>query len=788
MSVSSVRGAWMRMLRWSVVFILPLLVVIALLSALVLNLVHPLLLNWADRDLDERALLLGQAMVEPVQAAIRTGEPTALTSRLNALTQDQRLMAVAVCDSHRQLFAWSQTYPVTLGCDGDASRDAGKQGPSGELEAHVSQVTLPLSASPKADMARMVVVHSRHAAWRRGEQTQRYVIWVFAALGLCLAAMLLLMANWSWRYWVSGVRRILREDHVAQGQQRAAPEIEPLLPDLRRLLRSVHEDRRILKDTTIEWRPETLKLLLREHLFGDEMIVVSNREPYIHQRQADGSIRVERPASGLVTAVEPVMRACSGIWVAHGSGSADADVVDARSRIQVPPQLPDGVPEPGAYTLRRVWLSPQEEQGYYFGFANEGLWPLCHIAHERPVFRDSDWMQYQAVNAKFADAVVAEARSPNPVILVQDYHFALLPKLLRERLPQATILTFWHIPWPNAESFGICPWGRHIIEGLLGSTILGFHTRYHCQNFLESVDRFMESRISREDDSVIFQGQRTKVRDYPISIHWTPPPDNAQALKMQARSAVRLRHGLPSEHKLGIGVDRLDYTKGIVERLLAVEHLLETRPEWVGRFTFIQIAAPTRSTLVAYKRLEASVREQASRINDRFAQVAPGSPPPIILLIEHHDSRSVTEHYRAADLAMVTSLHDGMNLVAKEFVAARDTEDGVLILSRFAGAASELYEALVVNPYHIGQTTDALHRALTMSRAEQQERMRAMRQRLVDFNIYRWAGRMLLDAADERQRIRVHNRIVQVASPAPRRFHMPWRHDLDESGARQRRA
>ncbi|WP_052162290.1 trehalose-6-phosphate synthase [Aquabacterium sp. NJ1] len=788
MSASTVRGAWLRMLRWSVVLILPLMLVIVLLSAIVLNLVQPLLSNWADRDLDERALLLGQAMVEPVQGAIRSGERAPLTSRLNALTQDKRLLAVAVCDSHRKLFAWSQTYPMTLGCEGDAPNDMGKLWRNGGLGVHVSQVTLPLTALPDGDQARMVVVHSRQVAWRRGEQTQRYVIWVFAGLGLCLAAMLLLMANWSWRYWVSGVRRILREDHVAPGQRRAAPEIEPLLPDLRRLLRSVHEDRRILKDTTIEWRPETLKLLLREHLFGDELIVVSNREPYIHQRQEDGVIRVDRPASGLVTAVEPVMRACSGTWVAHGSGSADADVVDARSRIQVPPHSQDGGQDKGAYTLRRVWLSQQEEQGYYFGFANEGLWPLCHIAHERPVFRDSDWLQYQAVNAKFADAVVAEARSPNPVILVQDYHFALLPKLLRERLPQATILTFWHIPWPNAESFGICPWGRHIIEGLLGSTILGFHTRYHCQNFLESVDRFMESRISREDDSVIFQGQRTKVRDYPISIHWTPPPDNAQALKMQARSAVRMRHGLPSEHELGIGVDRLDYTKGIVERLLAVEHLLETRPEWVGRFTFIQIAAPTRSTLEAYRRLDASVREHASRINDHFTRLAPGSPPPIILLIEHHDNRAVTEHYRAADLAMVTSLHDGMNLVAKEFVAARDTEDGVLILSRFAGAASELYEALVVNPYHIGQTTDALHRALTMSRAEQQERMRAMRQRLVDFNIYRWAGRMLLDAADERQRIRVQNRIVQVAHPTSRRMHVPWRHESSESATRQRQA
>jgi len=642
-------------------------------------------------------------------------------------------------------------------------------------DVHVSHIDVPM-ASPDMDKLHLVIVHNRNYAWRRGELTQRYIVWIFSALGACLAALLLLTAHWSWRSWVKGVQRILLNDGAAQGKERTSPEIEPLIPDLRRLLRSVNEDRRILKDTTIEWRPETLKLLLREHMFGDEVMVVSNREPYIHERQKDGSIKVLRPASGLVTAVEPVMRACSGTWIAHGSGSADAQVVDAKSRIQVPPPGSGDNSVQGTYTLRRVWLSKEEEQGYYMGFANEGLWPLCHIAHVRPVFRDEDWKQYVAVNTRFADAVVAEARSDNPVILVQDYHFALLPKLLRERLPRATILTFWHIPWPNVEAFSICPWGKEILEGLLGSSIIGFHTPYHCQNFLESVDRFMESRISREDSSVVFQGHRTKIRDYPISIHWTPPTADASALKAAARQAVRQRHGLSREHKVGIGVDRLDYTKGIVERMLAVERMLDLQPEWQGRFTFVQVAAPTRSTLESYQRLEASVRQEARRINDKFEELLPGVPPPIILLIEHHDADAVHEYYQGADIAMVTSLHDGMNLVAKEFIAARDEADGVLILSRFAGAAGELHEALIVNPYHIGQTGAALIKALGMSLAEQQERMRALRKRLSDFNIYRWAGRMLLDAADERQRIRVQDRIVQVSNGATHgRFHVPWR-------------
>ncbi|HEX5357935.1 MAG TPA: trehalose-6-phosphate synthase [Aquabacterium sp.] len=764
-------GIW-RIIRLCAVFIVPLIGVIALLSSLVQHMVTPLLLNWADRDLDERANLIAKVLQEPAATALRLGDTHTLTQQLERVTQDERLLSAAVCDQSQHLFAWSQRYPVSQGCNAASGQgENASDSPANNL--HVNLIDVPLST---VDNARMVLVHDRNYAWRRGELTQRYIVWVFSALGTCLAAVLLLTAHWSWRSWVKGVRRILLSDGTTEGTAQASPEIAPLIPDLRRLLRSVNEDRRILKDTTIEWRPETLKLLLREHMFGDEVMVVSNREPYIHELQPDGRIEVIRPASGLVTAVEPVMRACSGTWIAHGSGSADDRVVDARSRIQVPPEgIGDGSSMQGTYTLRRVWLSQEEEQGYYQGFANEGLWPLCHIAHVRPVFRDEDWKQYLAVNTRFADAVVAEARSDNPVVLVQDYHFALLPKLLRERLPRATILTFWHIPWPNVESFGICPWSKQILEGLLGSSIIGFHTRYHCQNFMESVDRFMESRISREDATVTYQAHRTKVRDYPISIHWPPPAPNAAELNDVARKAMRLQHGLPMAHKLGIGVDRLDYTKGIVERMLAVESMLEQQPQWRGRFTFIQVAAPTRSTLDAYQRLEASVRQQAQRINDKFEQLLPGSPPAIILLIEHHDAASVLTYYRSADLAMVTSLHDGMNLVAKEFIAARDADDGVLILSRFAGAAGELREALIVNPYHIGQTAAALTRALDMSLAEQQERMRALRKRLSDFNIYRWAGRMLLDAADERQHIRVQDRIVQVASAStPRRLHMPW--------------
>jgi len=454
---------------------------------------------------------------------------------------------------------------------------------------------------------------------------------------------------------------------------------------------------------------------------------------------------VQRPASGLVTALEPIMRACSGTWIAHGSGSADRDVVDRHDRVGVPPEKP-------AYQIRRVWLSAEEEAGYYYGFANEGLWPLCHIAHVRPVFRSSDWAHYVAVNRKFAKAVVGESRTRNPIVLVQDYHLALLPRMIHEELPNATVITFWHIPWPNPEAFAICPWRQEILAGLLGSSILGFHTQFHCNNFVDTVDRFMEARVDRENFAVTFRGKSTAVRRYPISVDWPPAAEVLEKPAEQCAADVRNLNALPAGHRTCIGIDRLDYTKGILERFRAVERLLELNPQWIGRFSLIQIAAPTRSSIDEYQSHEAQVRALAVRINERFGRGGRDLPLPILLKVEHHDAQQVYEYYRGADCCFVSSLHDGMNLVAKEFVAARDDERGVLVLSQFTGAARELPEALIVNPYDTDQCAAALHLALSMPPAEQRDRMRLMRGLVAEFNVYRWAGRMLLDAASMRQR------------------------------------
>ncbi|TPO00826.1 trehalose-6-phosphate synthase [Mesorhizobium sp. B1-1-5] len=510
----------------------------------------------------------------------------------------------------------------------------------------------------------------------------------------------------------------------------------------RKVLREFEKNGQSVDAALVTWSPETLRKILADELPDAQVIIVSNREPYIHNETRDGNVELVVPASGLVSALEPITRACAGTWIAYGGGTADRTVVDRNDRVQVPPGNP-------SYTLRRVWLSDDEYQGYYLGFANEGLWPLCHIAFTRPIFRESDWEAYEAVNRKFAETVVAEARNERPIVLVQDYHFALLPRMIRERLPEAIVITFWHIPWPNSEVFSICPWRERILDGLLGSSIVGFHTQFHANNFTESVDRFMESRIERADAAISYGGQVTLVHSYPISIEW--PVELLKTLPSveECRARVRKRFRIPAGAKLCVGVERLDYTKGILDRFHALEELFIRHPETIGNVVFLQIAAPSRGTLPAYKQLHDECLRYADELNQRYGSK---SYQPVVMVAEHHSQAAVYELYRAADICLVTSLHDGMNLVAKEFVASRDDERGVLLLSTFAGASRELLEALIVNPYDAAMMSEAMLQAMTMGPDEQHERMRRMRDIVRDNNVYRWAGSMLLDAARLRKR------------------------------------
>ena len=480
--------------------------------------------------------------------------------------------------------------------------------------------------------------------------------------------------------------------------------------------------------------PQRLRATLRDALHADRIIVVSNREPWMHV-QCGNRIEAMRPASGLVSALEPVIRACSGTWIAHGAGSADRESVDRQDRVPVPPGSP-------AYRLRRVWLSADEEAGYYDGFANAGLWPLCHTAGIPPRFRPADWAHYQAVNRRFADAVEEEAHGETPVVLVQDYHLALLPRLLRRRLPRATIIAFWHVPWPDADRLATCPWREQIVHGLLGASLLGFQGPGDSVRFLDAAGACAGVTVRRSAAVALHEDHATEVRHYPASIEWPPAAMEEQAPIAVARARVRAALDLDAQVRIGIGIDRLDATKGLPERFAAIERLLEREPRWIGRFTFVQVAAPSRPCAGEAPCLESRLRADAARINSRFGTA---SWKPIRLNTEVQPPERVFEYYRAADLCFVSSLHDGMNLVAKEFVAARDDEHGVLVLSRYAGAARELPQALIVDPRNTAQCAEALHAALTMAPAAQRERMRAMRRTVEHFDACRWAGNMLLD-------------------------------------------
>jgi trehalose 6-phosphate synthase len=737
----------MRFLIFQLRFLLPLLAILVAAAYLALPLLDQVTLRWFSRDLNARGALVTNALSDSIADALNDAKVPKLQALFDRTVQDERLLGIGLCSLDGQLIRHSSGFPTSLQCP-QAEVAAENPDPRVQLAGGPVHLGVHVVNGESAPLAKLVVLHDLSFIDRRSQDTRRYLTLFIAALGVAIALITMIVAQLSWRGWVAGVRGLLRGEGLLRPVA-VSREMAPIAAELRDRLRDLEDEYRRALGTPTGWDPERLRALLRTQLSGEQVIVVSNREPYIHERGPQGIV-VKRPASGLVTAVEPVMRACSGVWIAHGSGNADKETVDTHDRVAVPPGHEE-------YQLRRVWLSEQEEQGYYYGFANEGMWPLCHVAHVRPVFRESDWEQYQRVNQRFADAVVAESRSADPVVLVQDYHFALLPAMVRARLPRATILTFWHIPWPNPESFGICPWRHEILEGMLGSTILGFHTRFHCKNFIETVDRYLEARIEHEHSTIAFKGDNTLIESYPISIEWPSDADRAGwPAVAECRRRVFERLHLASDTCLAVGLDRFDYTKGILERLHAVERLLEKRPEWIGRFVLVQVAAPTRGVLEEYRLFQERIMRVSERINGRYSK--PGYQP-IHLLAEHHGPDAVTELFRAADVCVVTSLHDGMNLVCKEFVAVRDDEQGVVVLSRFAGAARELTEALIVNPYHVEETADALHRAATMPTAEQRERMASLRMTVRENNVFRWAGRMLTDAGRTRLRERIEARV-----------------------------
>jgi trehalose 6-phosphate synthase len=706
-----------------------------------------------QKDLRRRAEVLGESLARNVERDLE--RKTTLQRTVQQFANREHLAGLAVYDPQGHPIAVTTTLEPLMASAPAIVLQSLKQNHDADAFLRMGYASIHIYALPlhRGDelIGSLAIVHD--SGYIRGESLRIWRETFLSALAhvFLIVLITLLIVRWSIAGPIARTANWMKALRTGRGVVRIkVPDLEMFRPLAREVAtfaeslnvaRSAAELEARLRETGESmWTADRLAVHVRARLEDGRLFVVSNREPYLHVRRGK-SVEVNVPASGLVTAMEPVLRACDGTWVAHGSGDADMDMVDANDRLLVPPDDP-------RYVLRRVWLTKEEEQGYYYGFANEGLWPLSHIAHTRPLFRASDWKHYQEVNRKFADALLEEMQDIHrPVVLVQDYHFALLPRMIKESRPDARVAIFWHIPWPNPEAFGICPWQRELVDGLLGADLIGFHIQAHCTNFLQTVDRIVESRIDWEHVSVQRLDHRTTVRPFPISVEFGETPANPSHESSYEERATLLKALGVEAALMGVGVDRLDYTKGILERFLAVERFLEKYQSYQGVFTFVQIGAPSRTHIKRYHDLQAEVEAEADRINWRFQS---NQWKPIVLLNRHYSHEEIQHYYRAADLCLVSSLHDGMNLVAKEFVAARHDERGVLILSCFTGAARELRDALQVNPYDIDQTAESIRAALEMQAEEKQMRMQRMRKTVREHNVYRWAGSLIGELCEVR--------------------------------------
>jgi trehalose-6-phosphate synthase len=705
-----------------------------------------------ERDLSQRAKLVADSLDESVIPILESHRE--LQRLLERLVDRQGLEGIAVYDRRGRVLAMTPGLSQSLPSPPGAALRASEKGTGAGEFVTLSDRPAYIYAQPlmrDQELAgELVTVQDASYIGRQGTH-----LWAYLLASIVVQVILILLISFLMlrRGILTPLSRIAQRMRALRMGNTSLPagtegdlfrpinrEVATFAASLAAARASAQKEAQLRAAADSSWTAERLSVALRKKLADGRLFVIANREPYMHVRRGK-IIEALVPASGLVTALEPILVACDGTWVAHGSGDADRETVDARDCVRVPP-------EQQRYTLRRVWLSKEEEEGYYFGFSNEGLWPLCHIAHTRPVFRESDWEFYRRVNEKFAGAALHEmSSSAQPVVIVQDYHFALLPRLIKQQRPDARVAIFWHIPWPNPEAFRICPWQRELLDGLLGADLVGFHIQAHCNNFLDTVDGALESRIDREHFAVNRHEHLTMVRPFPISVVWDERAPGERPRPVHKQQSALLGELDVEALFMGLGVDRVDYTKGILERFLAIERFLEKYPAYQGKLTFVQIGAPSRSHIKRYHDLLGEVEAEADRINWRFQA---GKWRPIVLLKSHHSHEQIEPYYRAADFCLVTSLHDGMNLVAKEFVAARDDEQGVLLLSAFTGAARELQDALIVNPYDIEQMADAIYRALEMEPREKKARMQRLRRTVRENNVYRWAASLIGELCETR--------------------------------------
>ncbi len=713
-------------------------------------------------EVERQAMVLAESQQRAAEQVLQEGFPGELQDLVGQFQGHERLAGIAIYDAKGLPLALTPGLPAVLsGTPNAVGRTLRERRARGEFfRSHgeaMHVLALPLTA--KGRLLGTLAVFN-HVAFITTPVLRHALTSV--AQTLLIVGMTLLIVRWSLgkplRHMAQWLKDLRTGNALASRQPPSEDLFQPITSEVAHLATSLHvaraaaeEEARLRETGSSQWTAERLRISMQGKLKGSRLFAVSNREPYEHSRQGN-SIKWSVPPSGLVTALEPVLRASDGTWIAQGTGDADRETADELGRLRVPPDHPQ-------YTLRRVWLTKEEEQGFYLGFANEGIWPLCHIAHTRPMFRTEDWEHYHAVNRKFALTLLDEmSGEKEPIVLVQDYHFALLPRMIKERRPDARVAIFWHIPWPNSEAFAICPWQKELLDGMLGADLIGFHIQAHCNNFLETVDRTLESRIDWEHFAVNRHKHLTNVRPFPISVAFSGNGESAPDATPAERAAMfREVGGRPAF--VGLGVDRVDYTKGIPERLRGVERLFELYPAYREKFTFVQIGAPSRTHIKRYQDLTTEVVEEAERINKRFRT---GSWKPIMFLNRHHSHAEIQQYYREADVCLVTSLHDGMNLVAKEYIVARKDEQGVLILSRFTGASHELDDALIVNPYDTDELARAIDTGLTMAPEERKARMQRMRAVVQENNVYRWAGDLIGELAS-----------IRLAQPEPRGRRLP---------------
>lgn len=706
--------------------------------------------NRLEADIQYRSSLLADGLKETVEPNFINKSDPYLQSLVERYANDQRVAGLAIVDNKGAIVAVSSSLSKEISQPQKSAADAmDADKPNGNFET-ISGEKMYIFATPLHDKKSVVgsLIVVQHASYI---DSRLFDIWTGNIIRLITQALMISLAVLLILRWViyqptknlvEALRSTRRGDPEKNGKdispssfffKNLVNEISSVRTSLIDARSAASEEARLrMERLDSPWTAHRLKEYGKDILGDRTIVVVSNREPYVHTKNGD-KITHYIPASGMVTAIEPLMKSCGGIWVAHGSGTGDKQSVDQKDHVNVPPDEPK-------YTLRRVWLTEEEENGYYLGLSNEGLWPLCHIAHVRPVFRKEDWLEYKKVNAKFAEAVLSEIKNKDkPIVFIQDFQLALVPKMVKHARPDATIGIFWHVPWPNEETFRICPWKKEILDGILGADLIGFHIQTFCNNFIETVGRELESLIDLEQFSIKRANHTSYVKPFPVSIPFPngPTPNDSEIKQLAKNLNIKTKY-------IGIGVDRLDYTKGLLEKIKGIELFLKKYPEYLEHFTFVQLAAPSKSKIETYQNFVEKVDKETERVNSLYKRKG---WKPIILLKKHHNQKDINKFYKLGNFCLVTSLHDGMNLVAKEFIGAKDDGKGVLILSQFAGASKELRDALIINPYDAQETADSIKQALEMPIMEQVTRMENLRGIVKGYNIYRWSADILENMA-----------------------------------------